>query len=43
VAGRLMHARDGLALYDLDLIEMEALSNGAIMMLIDLPVSSPVV
>lgn len=42
VDGKLLHARDGLAIYDLEEIEMEALSKDAIAMMIDLPVSSPV-
>jgi quercetin 2,3-dioxygenase len=35
--GRLLHARDGLALQNSSTIEMEALSNGAIMLLIENP------
>ena len=34
---RLLHARDGLGLWDTDTIELEALSNDAIILLIELP------
>ena len=34
---RLLHARDGLVLWDIDEVEMEALSNEAIMMIIEIP------
>jgi quercetin 2,3-dioxygenase len=37
---RLLHARDGLALWDIDSIELEALSNDAIILLMELPLSS---
>ena len=33
--GRLLHERDGLALFDTNEIEMEALSNDAMMLLIE--------
>jgi len=36
VEGRLLHARDGLALWDTGAVEMEALSNDAIIMTIEL-------
>ncbi|MFT3935653.1 MAG: pirin family protein [Chitinophagaceae bacterium] len=36
VEGRLLHARDGLALWDPKTIEMEALSNGAIVFIFEL-------
>jgi len=36
--GRLLHERDGLALYNANEIEMEALSNDAIILLIELPI-----
>lgn len=35
--GRLLHARDGLALWDINVVEMEALSNDAILVVIELP------
>jgi len=35
---RLLHARDGLALWDIDSIELEALSNDAIILLMELPI-----
>lgn len=38
-AGRLLHDRDGLALYDVDELEMEALSHDALILLIELPVT----
>lgn len=34
---RLLHARDGLALWDIDEIEMEALSNDAIILILEIP------
>jgi quercetin 2,3-dioxygenase len=37
VQGTLLHARDGLALWETDEVEMEALSNDAIILLIELP------
>ncbi|MBL7739698.1 MAG: pirin family protein [Chitinophagaceae bacterium] len=37
VQGRLLHARDGLALWDTEEIEMESLSNDAIILAIELP------
>jgi redox-sensitive bicupin YhaK (pirin superfamily) len=37
VEGRLLHARDGLALQDIEQVEMEALSNDAILLIIELP------
>ena len=43
VDGRLLHARDGLAIYETEEIEMEALSRDAIIMLVELPVILPVV
>lgn len=33
--GRLLHERDGLALWDVDKIEMEALSNDALVCLVE--------
>ena len=42
VEGRLLHARDGLALWQTGAAEMEALSNDAIIMLMELPCVSPV-
>lgn len=42
VDGRLLHARDGLALYETEEIEMEALSRDAVVLLIELPVILPV-
>ena len=41
VEGRLLHARDGLALWQTGTVEMEALSNDAIIMLMELPNVSP--
>jgi redox-sensitive bicupin YhaK (pirin superfamily) len=38
VHGRLLHARDGLALWDTNTVEIEALSNDAIILLIELSV-----
>lgn len=35
IEGRLMHARDGLALWDIEQIELEALSNNAIALIIE--------
>ena len=35
INGRLLHARDGLALWNTDIIELEALSNDAIILLIE--------
>jgi quercetin 2,3-dioxygenase len=40
VDGRLLHARDGLALWDAEQAEMEALSNDAIILAIELPLTS---
>lgn len=37
IQSRLLHARDGLALWDLNEIEFEALSNEAILVLLELP------
>ena len=37
VQGTLLHARDGLALWETDEVEMEALSNDAIILLVELP------
>ncbi|MBL7744433.1 MAG: pirin family protein [Chitinophagaceae bacterium] len=37
VQGRLLHVRDGLALWDIEEAEMEALSNNAIILAIELP------
>ena len=37
VEGRLLHARDGLTLWETEEAEMEALSNDAIVLLIELP------
>jgi len=37
IEGRLMHARDGLALWDLEQIELEALSNNAIVIILEFP------
>lgn len=37
VEGRLLHARDGLALWDINEIEMEALSNDAIVLVVESP------
>ncbi|MCM5529065.1 hypothetical protein [Parasegetibacter sp. NRK P23] len=37
VEGRLLHARDGLALWNLQKIEWEALSGGAILMVLQIP------
>jgi quercetin 2,3-dioxygenase len=37
VEGRLLHARDGLALWETTTVEMEALSNDAILLLIETP------
>lgn len=37
VEGRLLHARDGLALYETATMEMEALSNDAIILLVEQP------
>ncbi|PWS30983.1 pirin family protein [Pedobacter paludis] len=37
IEGRLMHARDGLALWDLEQVELEALSNNAIVITLELP------
>ena len=34
--GRLLHARDGLGLWELESIETEALSHGAMMLLIEM-------
>lgn len=39
VEGRLLHARDGLALYDAEEADMEALSAGAIILLIEQPLT----
>ena len=36
VHGRLLHARDGLALWDTSIAEIEALSNDAIILLVEL-------
>ena len=35
--GRLLHARDGLALWNLEKIEWEALSGGAILLVLQVP------
>jgi quercetin 2,3-dioxygenase len=35
VEGRLLHARDGLALWDIEKVEMEALSNGALILIVE--------
>jgi len=40
VQGTLLHARDGLALWDTDEAEMEALSNDAIVLLMELPLQN---
>jgi hypothetical protein len=37
IDGRLLHERDGIALWATDKIEMEALSNDAILLTIELP------
>lgn len=37
VQGTLLHARDGLAIWEAEEVEMEALSNDAIIFLIELP------
>jgi quercetin 2,3-dioxygenase len=37
VEGRLLHARDGLAIWDVEQVEMEALSNDAIILGIEMP------
>lgn len=37
IDGRLLHERDGLAIWDTDKVEMEALSNDAILLTIELP------
>ncbi|MGZ8556779.1 MAG: pirin family protein [Chitinophagaceae bacterium] len=37
VQGTLLHARDGLALWETEEVEMEALSNDAIILLLELP------
>lgn len=37
VEGRLLHARDGLALWNLQTMELEALSNGAILLVLQVP------
>jgi len=37
IQGTLLHARDGLALCGTDEVEVEALSNDAIVLLIELP------
>jgi len=37
VQHRLLHARDGLVLWDAKEIEMEALSNDAIILLLEIP------
>lgn len=37
VQGRLLHARDGLALWDIEAAEMEVLSNDAVIMVIESP------
>ncbi|MBL7733186.1 MAG: hypothetical protein JNM88_18610 [Chitinophagaceae bacterium] len=43
VEGRLLHPRDGLALWSIEAAEMEALSNDAVILAIEVPVtSSPV-
>ena len=39
VQGTLLHARDGLALWGTDKLEKEALSNDAIILLIELPLN----
>lgn len=39
VAGRLLHAKDGLALWETKEVEMEALSNDAIILLIESPLN----
>ncbi len=36
IEGRLMHARDGLALWNTEKIELEALSNNAIVVVLEL-------
>ena len=36
VEGRLLHARDGLALWQTTAVEMEALSNDALVMLVEM-------
>ncbi|WP_293742909.1 hypothetical protein [uncultured Pedobacter sp.] len=36
IEGRLMHARDGLALWDIGQVELEALSNNAIVLVLEL-------
>jgi len=36
IEGRLMHARDGLALWDTEQIELEALSNNAIVLIVEM-------
>ncbi|MES1221652.1 MAG: hypothetical protein ABUT20_39495 [Bacteroidota bacterium] len=40
VEGRLLHARDGLALWNMQKVEIEALSNGAILLLIETEIGS---
>jgi quercetin 2,3-dioxygenase len=40
IEGRLLHARDGLALWDIDEAEIEALSNDAILLTIESPLVS---
>lgn len=37
VQNRLLHARDGLSLCDVDAVELEALSNDAVILLLELP------
>ncbi len=37
IEGRLLHARDGLALWNTKTVELEALSNNAIVLVIEIP------
>lgn len=43
VQNRLLHARDGLSLTDIDTVELEALSNDAVILLLELPLGSSAV
>jgi quercetin 2,3-dioxygenase len=40
IQDRLLHAKDGLAIWNTDEIDFEALSNGAILLLFELPLCS---
>ena len=41
VQNRLLHARDGLALWDVEEVELEALSNNAVILLVEMPFFVP--